>query len=260
VSEEEHTVPATSETEGARRTRPTVLCEPAALEAVEVTKHYDRGRVKALDGATLRVERGEFVALTGPSGSGKSTLLQLFAALDTPTSGEIHVEGRDLRIVHDPDAYRRQVVGLVFQLHNLLPHLDARQNLEVAMFGTHRSPHERRARVDALLGELGLEEMAHRRPPELSGGERQRVAIARALVNEPRILLADEPTGSLDSAAVEQTLALFQRLRDERPLTILMVTHDATVARTADRQITIRDGRAVDEGHGPGRRPGARVR
>lgn len=227
--------------------RPAVVREPAALEALDVSKHYDRGRVKALDRASLRVERGEFVALTGPSGSGKSTLLQLFAALDAPTAGRVLVEGLDLREVNDLDAYRRHVVGLVFQLHNLLPHLDARQNLEIAMFGTHRSSRERRARANSLLDELDLGAMAHRRPPELSGGERQRVAIARSLVNEPRILLADEPTGSLDSAAVGQTLALFQRLREQRPLTILMVTHDPAVARTADRRVTIRDGRAVED-------------
>jgi putative ABC transport system ATP-binding protein len=215
------------------------------LEALDVHKHFDRGHVHALNGATLRVERGEFVALTGPSGSGKSTLLHLFAALDTPTSGRIVVDGRDITALHRLDGYRRETVGLVFQLHNLLPHLTARQNLEVAMFGTNRTRGERRRRADLLLAELQLAGLGHRRPPELSGGERQRVAIARALANDPRVLLADEPTGSLDSKAVQETLALLQRIRSQRELTIVLVTHDPQVAAAADRCVTICDGRVT---------------
>ncbi len=209
-------------------------------------KHYDRGHVRALNGATLHVDAGEFVALTGPSGSGKSTLLHLFAALDTPTSGRIVVAGRDLATMRHLDRYRRETVGLVFQLHNLLPHLTASQNVEVAMFGTHLSRTERRARASLLLTELQLGGFGRRHPPELSGGERQRVAIARALANEPSVLLADEPTGNLDSQAVQETLALLQRLRAERDLTIILVTHDPQVAAAADRCVTITDGRVID--------------
>lgn len=229
---------------GASRTR--THASSGRLDAVDVHKHYDRGHVRALNGATLHVAAGEFLALTGPSGSGKSTLLHLFAALDRPTSGQIVVAGRDLATMRRLDPYRRETVGLVFQLHNLLPHLTAGQNIEAAMFGTHRSRAERRARATLLLSELQLGGKARRRPPELSGGERQRVAIARALANEPGILLADEPTGSLDSEAVKDTLALFQRLRVERDLTIVLVTHDPQVAAAADRCVTIRDGRVID--------------
>ncbi len=142
----------------------------------------------------------------GPSGSGKSTLLHLLAALDRPDSGTLSVDGIDLTHLHAPDHYRRQEVGLIFQLHNLLPHLTALQNIEIAMVGTGRRRSEQRARARELLAEAGLRDKGDRHPPQLSGGERQRVAIARALANDPRVLLADEPTGSLDSASVDQVL------------------------------------------------------
>lgn len=239
-----------------RREGERVSTEPApagpVIEAVGVHKHYDRGLARALDGVSLSVAKTEFVAITGASGSGKSTLLHLLAALDTPTSGRITVNGHDLRHLPSMDRYRREEIGLVFQLHNLLPHLDARQNVEIAMFGTHRSGAERAARAESLLDEVQLEGKTRRRPPELSGGERQRVALARALANDPALLLADEPTGSLDSVAVEHTLALFLRLRAERGVTIVMVTHDAGVAAVAGRLVVMRDGRIVgDEPSGP---------
>ena len=237
----------TTETSPGLATPDVGLALRPAIVVDDVHRHYDRGRVRALNGASLRVGDGEFVALTGPSGSGKSTLLHLVAALDIPTAGSIVVEGQDLRTLRSVDRYRREVVGLVFQLHNLLPHLDARQNLEIAMFGTPRTRAQRRERADELLHEMQLAGMEHRRPPELSGGERQRVAIARALVNDPAVLLADEPTGSLDTASVEQVLDLFRRLRQERQLTILMVTHAPEVAMAADRVVLVRDGRTVDD-------------
>jgi macrolide transport system ATP-binding/permease protein len=134
---------------------------------------------------------------------------------------------------------------MIFQLHNLLPHLDARQNVEVVMFGTHRHRHDREARADALLDRLGLRVQAGARPPELSGGERQRVAVARAFANDPQVVLADEPTGSLDSAAVQRILELFRRLREQHEVTIVMVTHDPVVANTADRVVEMRDGRMI---------------
>jgi putative ABC transport system ATP-binding protein len=201
--------------------------------------------VVALADITFSVAPGEFVAITGPSGGGKSTLLQLIAALDGPDAGRLVVAGHDLAALRDADDYRRNEVGLIFQLHNLLAHLSAMQNVEIAMAGTHRSREQQRDRARVLLAEVGLEGKEHRRPPELSGGERQRVAIARALANDPRVLLADEPTGSLDTNDVARVLALLQRERSERGVTIVLVTHDPTVAAAADRIVELRDGRIV---------------
>ena len=219
-----------------------------AVEMDNVGKDYDGRMIKALNGLSLRVERGESVAVTGPSGCGKSTMLHLIAALDRPTSGVIRVGGVDLAWQKDLPGCRRHV-GLVFQLHNLLPQLSAVQNVEVAMFGTGLSRHKRRDRARALLANVGLAGMETRPPTKLSGGERQRVAIARALANEPDLLLADEPTGSLDEGSVDLVLDLFSRLRAERPgMTMIIVTHDIRVADTADRIIWLRDGR-VDQAH-----------
>jgi ABC-type lipoprotein export system ATPase subunit len=226
-----------------------------AVEMDDVRKNFDGGMIKALTGLSLRVERGESVAVTGPSGCGKSTMLHLIAALDRPTSGIIRVGGADLAQQKDLPAYRRHHIGLVFQLHNLLPQLTAIQNVEVAMFGTGLSRRERRDRARSLLADVDLTDMEARPPTKLSGGERQRVAIARALANEPELLLADEPTGSLDERSVDLVLGLFSRLRAERPgMSLIIVTHDVRVAGTADRIIWLRDGR-VDYSHaatGPG--------
>ena len=222
--------------------------EPA-VEMAGVCKYFDNGMIKALNGLSLRVERGESVAVTGPSGCGKSTMLHLIAALDRPTSGIIRVGGTDLASQRDLPGYRRRHIGLVFQLHNLLPQLSAIQNVEVAMFGTGLSRRQRRDRARALLADVGLAGMEARPPTKLSGGERQRVAIARALANEPELLLADEPTGSLDERSVDLVLDLFSRLRAERPgMTMITVTHDTRVAGTADRIIWLRDGR-IDHAH-----------
>lgn len=213
------------------------------IEITDLVKHFDNGRVKALDGINLRIEPGEFVAISGRSGCGKSTLLHLIAALDRPTRGTIVVNGTDIAQLPRLDRYRRDVIGLVFQLHNLLPHLTAQQNVEVAMIGAGLNRREQRERATKLLDQVGLGDRAVNRPPELSGGERQRVAIARALANKPSIILADEPTGSLDTESVEGVLALFQQLRRDLGVTILLVTHDQAVARSADRIIKMRDGR-----------------
>lgn len=220
---------------------------PGVISVRDVVKRYDHGLVTALDGMSLEIARGEFVAVTGPSGCGKSTLLHLLAAIDAPDAGSLVVDGLDLAALRQPNRYRREEIGLVFQLHNLLPHLTTQQNVEIAMFGTHRNPKQQRAQAIALLDDVGLADKAHRRPPELSGGERQRVAIARALANEPNILLADEPTGSLDSRSVDHVLSLLRRLRETREITIVLVTHDLNVAAAADRVIKLRDGR-VDDG------------
>jgi putative ABC transport system ATP-binding protein len=220
---------------------------PPAIEMDDVRKYYDGGLIKALDGLSLRVGRGESVAVTGPSGCGKSTMLHLIAALDRPTSGIIRVGGTDLAREPDLPGYRRRHIGMVFQLHNLLPQLSAIQNVEVAMFGTGLTRRQRRDRASALLADVGLTGMEARPPTRLSGGERQRVAIARALANEPELLLADEPTGSLDERSVRLVLDMFARLRAERPgMTMIIVTHDLRVADTADRIIWLRDGRADD--------------
>ncbi len=221
---------------------------PSSSPAVEVrgvTKSYD-GTVMALRGVDLEVTGGEFVAITGTSGCGKSTLLHLLAALDAPTSGSVAVDGRDLAGIRDLSRYRRQEVGLVFQLHNLLPQLTVLANVEVAMLGTGTGRSERRARALDLLARVDLRGLEHRHPTQLSGGERQRTAIARALANRPRVLLADEPTGSLDSASTTRALGLFRSVRDEG-VTIVMVTHDPDVAAEAHRIVDMADGRIVGE-------------
>ena len=188
----------------------------AMIEVHGVEKVYDDGMIRALDGVDLTVAEGEFVAITGPSGCGKSTLLHLLAALDRPTSGTIRVGGYDMNHLRHSNRFRRQEIGLVFQLHLLLPRLSVLGNVEIAMAGSHRPYAERSTYAKKLLGDVDLALLADRRPPQLSGGERQRVAIARSLANDPPVLLADEPTGSLDSASVEVVLELFQRLRHER--------------------------------------------
>lgn len=217
-----------------------------SITAENLVKTFDNGMVRALDGLTLHVASGEYVSVTGPSGCGKSTLMHLLAALSRADSGRLEVGGRDLMQLDDPNGFRRNNVGLVFQMHNLLPHLDAKANVMVAMMGTSRSRHDRSARADELLEMVGLADLSHRRPPQMSGGERQRVAIARALANDPAVLLADEPTGSLDSRSVDRVLQLIERLRQERSVTVVMVTHDKGVAQTADRIVYMVDGQVVD--------------
>lgn len=203
------------------------------------------GRVQALRGVDLTVESGRTVAITGPSGCGKSTLLHLLAAIDTPTSGSISAAGRDLRAWGDLSEYRRRYVGLVFQFHDLLPGIPVSANVELPMFGTGRPARERRRRAQELLDLVGVGFAAHRLPTELSGGERQRVAIARALANDPTVLLADEPTGSLDSASTGLVIDLFEKLRGAGR-TIVLVTHAPEVAAVADHVVELRDGLVVD--------------
>jgi putative ABC transport system ATP-binding protein len=217
-----------------------------AIEIVDVVKVFDGGVVRALDGVSLNIARHEFVAITGPSGCGKSTLLHLIASLDHPTSGTITVNGRDLREAGN-ERFRRSEVGLVFQLHNLLPHLTAIENVEIAMFSNGKSHREQRERAAELLEAVGLAGKARTQPPHLSGGERQRLALARALANAPSIILADEPTGSLDSSSVERVLELLRQIRAAQGVTIVLVTHDAHVAEAADRVVRMRDGRIVQE-------------
>jgi ABC-type lipoprotein export system ATPase subunit len=216
------------------------------VEVHDVRLSY--GTVHALDGAELVVDEGEWLAVAGPSGSGKSTLLSLLAALDRPDRGEVRYRGRSLVDERHLDRYRRLEVGLVFQLHNLVPHLDARHNVEVAMFGTGRHRAARRKATDEVLAWMQLDGLATRRPAELSGGERQRVAIARALANRPPLLLADEPTGNLDPESADNVVDVFRRLHQHAGTTIVMVTHDAAVAAAADRVVTLERGRVVGAG------------
>lgn len=218
-----------------------------AVVVRDLVKTYEGGLIRALNGASLEVVRGEFVAVVGPSGCGKSTLLHLIAALDRPDSGTIEVNGRDLSRIDNLSRYRAREVGLVFQLHNLLPTLNASENVQVPMFELGISARERRVRAERLLRLVGLEGKERKRPTELSGGERQRVAVARALANDPPILLADEPTGSLDSESGRRLLDLFEELRAHRRLTVVLVTHDHTVAARADRIVRMLDGRVVGE-------------
>jgi putative ABC transport system ATP-binding protein len=214
----------------------------ATVGVEHVRKGFEDGRIHALEDVSLHLEPGELVALTGSSGSGKSTLLNLIGALDRPDAGEIHVAGQDVARLDDPAAYRAEVVGFVFQFHNLITTLTALENVQIPMIGRRGRP-ERERRARELLEEVGLSDRADAYPPTLSGGERQRVAIARALANEPRLLLADEPTGALDSETGQQILDLLRRLRDEHGTTILLVTNDDAVAAQADRVVRLRDGR-----------------
>jgi putative ABC transport system ATP-binding protein len=213
----------------------------AAIAVERVRKSFEDGRVPALRDVSFRVEAGELVALTGASGSGKSTLLNLIGALDKPDEGTIAVGGRRLDSLDSPSGYRADTVGFVFQAHNLLPTLTASENVQMPMFG-RRPRAEREARAGELLREVGLAGRSKARPSVLSGGERQRVAIARALANEPALLLADEPTGALDSATGAQVLALLQALRGQHGMTVLLVTNDDQVAAHADRTLRLSDG------------------
>ena len=213
----------------------------AAIALAGVRKSFESGRVAALRDISFRVEPGEFVALTGSSGSGKSTILNLIGALDAPDAGTVEVDGHSVATLADPTAYRARTVGFVFQAHNLLPTLTAAENVQIPMFGRVER-HARAARANELLDEVGLAARAAARPAVLSGGERQRVAIARALANLPRLLLADEPTGSLDSATGLQVVQLLKALRDQHGMTILLVTNDDDVAKLADRTLRLRDG------------------
>jgi putative ABC transport system ATP-binding protein len=223
--------------------------DPVVVRAENLGKTYARGveKVVALDGATFTVERGEFVAIVGPSGAGKTTLLQLIGAMDTPTAGRLIVAGRDISRVSDADLtrLRRDHIGFVFQHFGLLPTLTVEENVALPTLMTRR----RRAteRADLLLERVGLAHRRRHRPHELSGGEMQRVAIARALVNRPDLLLADEPTGNLDSGTGASILGLLRTLRDDG-LTVVVVTHNTDLAAAADRRLTLHDGRLTGDG------------
>ena len=201
------------------------------------------GPTTILDHVSFDVAVGEFVALIGPSGSGKTTLMHLIAALDSPDAGSIRVNGLDVVHLHRLTLYRRHEIGIVFQLHNLIPRLTAQQNVEIALFGSGLARRARRARAADLLEQVGLSPQADACSPTMSGGERQRVAIARALANRPRLVLADEPTTSLDDDAASVILDLFASLRSAGDVTILAVSHDPRLNERADRVLVLADGR-----------------
>ena len=223
----------------------TATDNSVGIRARGLVKHYEGGRVHAVDDVDLDVAAGEFVAICGPSGCGKTTLLHLFSAIERPDAGRLDVAGHALTETSETeiDTFRRTVVGLVFQLHNLLPDLTALENVQVPMFGTSRSPRQRLERARELMERVGLTGRAHALPTVLSGGERQRVAIARALANEPRILLADEPTGALDSKNGELLLDLLGELQRDARTTLIVVTHDQHIAERAGRILHMLDGR-----------------
>jgi putative ABC transport system ATP-binding protein len=230
-----------------------VSAAPGGVEvAVEhVSKSFDEGRIVALADVSLHLAAGDFTAVVGPSGCGKSTLLNLIGALDRPDSGTIRVGDESLDRLQDPAEYRARTVGFVFQFHHLIPTLDALENVQVPMMGRGVGRRERERKAEALLEACAIAHRARASPATLSGGERQRVAIARALANDPKLLLADEPTGALDSATGGQIVELLHRLREQRGMTIMLVTNDAEVAAGADRTLAIRDGRVVETGQAP---------
>ena len=211
-------------------------------EALAVTRSYENGRVKALRGVDLRIEAGDFVAITGSSGSGKTTLLQMLGGLDTPDSGEIRFQGQSLSEMGDLSSFRAQRVGFVFQSFHLLSTLSACENVQVPMVGSPLPEKGRKQRAIQLLEQVGLAERIRHRPSELSGGERQRVAIARSLANEPDLLLADEPTGNLDRESTTMVMELLSRIHRDNGTTLVVVTHDPSTAAYARRRITMSDG------------------
>jgi ABC-type lipoprotein export system ATPase subunit len=219
----------------------------ALLEAKALTREFDEGQVKALRGVDFSIKEGDIVAIVGPSGCGKSTLLQLLGALDRPTSGTLLYHGQSLPDLPNPAAYRAHEVGFIFQAFHLLPTFTAVENVQIPMFETDRSASERRERAVELLKLVGLEPRLDHFPSKLSGGERQRVAIARSLANEPSLLLADEPTGNLDSENAHAILDLIIRLQQEQGRTMVLVTHDPTIAERAQRILRMKDGRIVSD-------------
>ncbi|MFP5211117.1 MAG: ABC transporter ATP-binding protein [Acidobacteriota bacterium] len=214
-----------------------------ALEMRDVRKSYEQGQIEALRGVDLSIATGEYVAISGPSGSGKSTLLHLLGGLDSPTTGTILFKNASLGSDIDLDTYRSRKVGFIFQAFHLMPTLRAIENVQLPMLGLSRRGMDRAARARDLLMEMGLEDRMESYPNQLSAGERQRVAIARALANEPDILLADEPTGNLDSKCSANVMQMLTGIQKRHGMTLIVVTHDDAIAHAAPRQIRIRDGK-----------------
>jgi ABC-type lipoprotein export system ATPase subunit len=222
------------------------------LEVRDLRKSYEGGHIQALEGVDLQVQAGDFVSISGPSGSGKSTLLNLLGGLDTPTSGDVFYKDRKLGSEVNLDTYRSQHVGFVFQAFYLLPSLSAVENVQVPWIGNkignqfgRSTGGTRSEKAESLLSELGMGHRLHQYPGQLSAGERQRVAIARSLANDPGVLLADEPTGNLDSVNSAKIMEILVGLQAKRGMTLIIVTHEDSIAESAPRHIRMRDGRIV---------------
>jgi len=225
------------------------------IELRNITKTFVLGeqKVNAVIDVDLTIENGEYVSIMGPSGSGKSTLLNLIALLDRPSSGEYHFDGRNVTDLSDDElaGVRRHSIGFIFQSFHLVPRLSASENVELPLTLAGVLPALRREKVVTALAATGLSDRAQHRSQELSGGERQRVAIARAIVTQPQLILADEPTGNLDTDAGNQVVELLEKLRTDEGVTLIVVTHDLDVGQRAERQIRIVDGRIVKDVHAP---------
>jgi ABC-type lipoprotein export system ATPase subunit len=223
----------------------TALAHPQ-LEVRDLRKHYDDGRIEALRGVSLTIAAGEYIAISGSSGSGKSTLLQLLGGLDIATSGQVLYEGAALGSAVHLDEYRARRIGFIFQAFYLLPTLTALENVQVPMLALNVDARTRAARAKELLQEMNLEHRLHQYPGTLSAGERQRVAIARALANNPAILLADEPTGNLDSVNSARIMEILTGIQKRHGMTLIIVTHENDIAHAAPRHIRIRDGKVAE--------------
>ncbi len=218
------------------------------VETYDLTKIYGDGEeIRALDGVSLTIKRGEFVSVMGPSGSGKSTLLYVLGALARPTSGQALINGQNLTEVKDLDRFRNETIGFIFQLHNLIPTMTALENVEVPLHEQKMSVKERRQRSREVLELVGLGDRLTHLPNQLSGGQCQRVAVARSLVNQPSLVLADEPTGELDSVSSKETIDLMHEMNRRLSTTFIIVTHDPAVARRTERVLIMGDGRIVRE-------------
>ncbi len=215
------------------------------FSALGLTKEYDDGRVQALRGVDFRISPGEFVAIIGPSGCGKTTLLQMLGALDRPSGGTLRYRDSSLPDMPDPSVYRAREIGFIFQSFHLLPTFTAIENVQMPMFEADIPVAQRRDRAASLLKSVGLEHRLDHFPSKMSGGERQRVAIARSLANSPAVLLADEPTGNLDSENTAHILELIIRVHQEQKMTLVLVTHDPSIARRATRTIQMKDGHII---------------
>ena len=220
--------------------------KPLVFDAVDLKKDFDDGQVQALRGVSFRISENDFIAITGPSGCGKTTLLQLLGGLDRPTGGTLCYRGNSIEDLPDLAAYRAREIGFVFQAFHLLPTFTSFENVQIPMFETDRRPSQRAERALELLKAVGLEHRLNHFPSKLSGGERQRVAIARSLANGPSVLLADEPTGNLDSVSAGLVLDLITRIHQEQQMTVILVTHDMEIARRASTTFLMKDGQFVD--------------
>jgi putative ABC transport system ATP-binding protein len=219
------------------------------IELTDVTKIYEMGEneIKALSGVNLTINSGDFISMVGPSGSGKSTILNIIGCIDKPTSGRVVIDGEDVSLLNDRGLtkIRLNKIGFIFQQFYLIPTLNALENIELPMKEAKMPREKRRTRAVSLLAQVGLSERKKHYPSQLSGGEQQRVAIARSLANNPTMLLADEPTGEIDSETSEKIVGLLRKLNTEENLTLIIVTHDLKIASYADRMITLEDGKIV---------------